>query len=699
MATLITKNSSTTTSVPIPSQLVQGELAVNVTDKRLFTEDSGGSVVEVGTNPSSLTLSSGTANGVTYLNGSKVLTSGTALVFDGTNLGVGTTSPATKLDIQGSVPFARVKESSTGYLGFRAENNSGNFYFGVDSSTGGFYGSAYARVLYSDGAYPMVFYTNATERMRLDSSGNLGIGTTSPTQKLEVNGAALVNGTSGFARVAITGTPASGTAALQISINSVNARTLRMENTISGGHTYDIINGGTSAGNLAIYDDTVGAYRLIIDGSGNLGLGVTPSAWDSIIKPLEFFGSAYIGGQTSGVPTLYAGANAFYSGGSWKYKTTNPATNYYSTNGQHQWYTAPSGTAGNAITFTQAMTLDASGNLGVGTTSISQSLQIDKTAASIYINSTGQGTSSLFFAGTSGSASLTQFGGELRFNTGGTANTAGTGVTEKMRLDSAGNLGLGVTPSAWSSSYKFMQFTDSTSAFIGGSGYAATVGVNSYINGSSNWVRGGASYAVSQLHQFNGSFIFNQAAAGAAGSTITFTQAMTLDASGNLLVGTTSLNGGIAGLTNNLSIMTTRNTGATAGKFWKAPYVDTSNRLYIINQDNTGVYIADGATAWTANSDERLKTTLVPFENAAAKICTLRAGTGRYLTDEDTVSRSFLIAQDVQKVLPEAVNVQADEMGTLGLSYTDLIPLLTAAIQEQQAMIEELKTRLAAAGI
>jgi len=58
MATkIVTKNSSTASAVPTASDLVQGELAVNVADKRLFTEDNGGSIVELGTNPSSLTVS------------------------------------------------------------------------------------------------------------------------------------------------------------------------------------------------------------------------------------------------------------------------------------------------------------------------------------------------------------------------------------------------------------------------------------------------------------------------------------------------------------------------------------------------------------------------------------------------------------------------------------------------------------------
>jgi hypothetical protein len=66
------------------------------------------------------------------------------------------------------------------------------------------------------------------------------------------------------------------------------------------------------------------------------------------------------------------------------------------------------------------------------------------------------------------------------------------------------------------------------------------------------------------------------------------------------------------------------------------------------------------------------------------------------LTDAENVSRSFLIAQDVQVVLPEAVDVSEDEQGTLTLRYTDLIPLLTAAIQEQQALIQTLTARVEA---
>jgi hypothetical protein len=181
----------------------------------------------------------------------------------------------------------------------------------------------------------------------------------------------------------------------------------------------------------------------------------------------------------------------------------------------------------------------------------------------------------------------------------------------------------------------------------------------------------------------------------------TVTERMRIDSDGNLLVGTTSLVYGSASNTTQIVSGTQtyqliiRCSSAAAGKFWhQGP--DSGNNFCLYNQSNTGVYITDGGTSWLANSDERLKTELTPFENAAEKVASLRAGTGRYLADEEGVSRSFLIAQDVQKVLPEAVNTQDDEQGTLGLSYTDVIPLLVAAIQELKAELDATKAEVAA---
>jgi hypothetical protein len=99
--------------------------------------------------------------------------------------------------------------------------------------------------------------------------------------------------------------------------------------------------------------------------SGNLGLGVTPSAWSS--------GKAYE--TTAAGHALWALSNeinvtqnAYFDSG-WKYGATGAAARYQQQAGEHKWSIAASGTAGNAITFTQAMTLDASNQLLLGTTS------------------------------------------------------------------------------------------------------------------------------------------------------------------------------------------------------------------------------------------------------------------------------------------------------------------------------------------
>jgi len=107
--------------------------------------------------------------------------------------------------------------------------------------------------------------------------------------------------------------------------------------------------------------------KMTLSTSGNLGLGVTPSAWGSRFRAIQL--------QDANIFTfldnsaLQFTSNAFHNGSNFIYQKTAAATYYTMTSsGQHQWYTAPSGTAGNAITFTQAMTLFANGNLAVGTT-------------------------------------------------------------------------------------------------------------------------------------------------------------------------------------------------------------------------------------------------------------------------------------------------------------------------------------------
>jgi hypothetical protein len=114
----------------------------------------------------------------------------------------------------------------------------------------------------------------------------------------------------------------------------------------------------------------------------------------------------------------------------------------------------------------------------------------------------------------------------------------------------------------------------------------------------------------------------------------------------------------------------------------------TAPRMYVAAGSN-GVYLSYGATSWTSASDEREKDIIEPITNAANKVSQLRAVIGKYKTDAEDTRRSFLIAQDVQAVLPEAVDASNPEK--LGVQYTDVIPLLVAAIKELKAEIDQLK--------
>jgi hypothetical protein len=101
-----------------------------------------------------------------------------------------------------------------------------------------------------------------------------------------------------------------------------------------------------------------------------------------------------------------------------------------------------------------------------------------------------------------------------------------------------------------------------------------------------------------------------------------------------------------------------------------------------------GVALNSGATSWSALSDERYKDIIEPITDGLTKVNSLRAVIGKYKTDEEDTRRSFLIAQDVQAVLPEAVTAYVEEEGKLSLSYTDVIPLLVAAIKELKAIVD-----------
>ena len=195
-----------------------------------------------------------------------------------------------------------------------------------------------------------------TERMRIDSAGNVGIGTSTINAKVQVSLGDVMPAASGNMNSGVVFQGGSGSQALNFGTSVTNnlcwINSAYANSSNSSGPSLAFMTGATE--------------RMRLDASGNLGLGVTPSAWGATYKALDINTVGGIASTTGGLRIL---ANAYFSGSAWTYKTTAEATRYDQVTGQHQWYNAPSGTAGNTITFTQAMTLDASGNLLVGITS------------------------------------------------------------------------------------------------------------------------------------------------------------------------------------------------------------------------------------------------------------------------------------------------------------------------------------------
>jgi len=327
----------------------------NVTTANITTDN-----ITNGTVITSLTLSYGTANGVAYLNGSKVLTTGSALTFDGTNVGLGTTSPnspvgSTQVTLHinnstaGTSPGIHLTNGDTG----TTAGDGTLIFVGNAAGTG-----TTSLNLYNQESSPICFFTATTERMRIDSSGNVGIGTTSTSD----------------AKVSIGGTVGLITTASRVLQVVDSAGGALFLGSSSSSYSY-LIHNTSSSTSQWLYRGGVG---VTLDSSGNLGLGVTPSAFTTG-KSFEVgnVGNAFWGvGQTSN----YVLQNLYYNGGVFKYASSNPVSAYAQNSGYHYWYNAASGTVGTTATLTQAMTLDASGNLLVGTTSVADLAMISVVA-------------------------------------------------------------------------------------------------------------------------------------------------------------------------------------------------------------------------------------------------------------------------------------------------------------------------------
>ena len=319
------------------------------------------------TTSSTVTLNGGTANGVAYLNGSKVLTTGSALKWDLTTLTATGSGSAGEVAIR-----TGDTASNTSYLTFGTTNyNRAQISVSGSALTEGY--MAFTTFTGGSGA----------EAMRLTSSG------------LEVKQAQLIGYSSysglGSYGLAVAGNVGIGTSlpAGKLQVTSNNPEVYITDNSVSSPDSAALYLGigvvTQYAGLIADFSNDLlkirhnQATRATFDASGNLGLGVPPSASTSNYRTLQIgstgvqyslFGQRVGGNAETFVGwNAYGGSNTTGIGTGFYYTNSSDLASMYSQNGQHAWWIAPSGTADATISFTQAMTLAADGRLIVGSTS------------------------------------------------------------------------------------------------------------------------------------------------------------------------------------------------------------------------------------------------------------------------------------------------------------------------------------------
>lgn len=349
------------------------------------------------------------------------------------------------------------------------------------------------------------------------------------------------------------------------------------------------------------------------------------------------------------------------------------------------------------------VTTDASGNVGVGTVTPASDARLTLSSPNT--------ESYVMFARTNSGvfdAAIGNNGGSIVFK-GGVDSSTIAGLNELARIDSSGNLGLGVTPSAWagqSAAYYVSQFGNA--AFYGISTNEARMTVNAYVDsgGTNRYISNGFA---TRHDQKDGVYTWRIAASGTAGNAISFTQAMTLTAAGNLLVGMTTVQTGIAADPVGISLY-----GSTANGVGVFVRSSSDSVLYVNNKTSGGSLVtfynggnavgsitSNGTTtAYNTTSDYRLKENVTPMTGALATVAQLKPCT--YTWRADGSAGQGFIAHELQSVVPDCVTGTKDAVDAegkpqyQGVDTSFLVATLVSAIQEQQAIITKLQADVAA---
>ena len=686
-----------------------------------------GSTIKAGTAILGVT-NGGTGTNTAFTSGSVVFAGASGvysqdnanLFWDNTNdrLGIGTSSPGAALQINKASGAADLRLSVAGTL-----------YSNI-------YASSSDANIFSITAIPLILGTNSVERMRIDSSGNVGIGTSSPAYKLTVSG------------------DIGGASSLFLGANLNNANSVEIGNGRTGNNfayidligdtTYTdygtrLLRGNSGAnsqsilahrgtGELVIRTEdaavisfaTTNTERMRIDSSGNVGIGTSsptsrltitggtteirdgnylmlrPSGngWDmrlqatstqldilsggalgSPIMSLVNGGNVGIGTSSPGSKLDVVAQDAIRATGFQPFLTLRDSSD---ANKGSRIQTASATTifyndTTGGGTYTERMRITSAGNVGIGTSSPNYKLETNGIIAS-YVPGVGQAGYWLY----NGGATAEWFTGQRS----GTDHAykistvvAGT-YTDRVTVDTSGNVGIG-TSSPGKKLDLVGQFRVSGSA---ASGYAL-LEYGTSATATNNWHVG--SEGDGSFRWYNGTF-------GAG------TERMRITSGGFLLVGTTAPLGGntssefkVTGagswpltLNANDRGLLVRNSAAGSGFYAYFEYNGGTN--------NGSISWSGGTTSYTTTSDARIKKNIVDAPDAGALIDAIQVRSWDFKAD-DVHWRYGMVAQELLPVAPEAVTVPEDEEIMMGVDYAKLVPMLIKEVQSLRARVAQLE--------